>query len=265
MESKVLLTSMESGLPQTTCLKQLKAGKKQKTSVTVHRSKPHPPPVVGEEFGAWRVLSSELLRKGHNSYVYVTDGYATCWVNLHNLRAGKSTKSKKFPRKSEHRSWVGARFNAIRNRCNNPKDKNYPNYGGRGIECRFTDRDEFEEYVKTLPNFDRAMQLDRICNEGHYERNNLRWVPAKLNSRNKRTNVEITYEGIKYCAKDFSKFCQIGGAFVRRLIHENHTPECIIAMEPGCKSQGGKGVRYCRCGATPQIYRTRRKGEDIVT
>lgn len=72
-------------------------------------------------------------------------------------------------------------------RCNNPKHWNYKIYGGRGIKCLFESADEFIDYVLNKLKIDpRKLQIDRINNNGHYEKGNIRFVTAKVNANNRR-------------------------------------------------------------------------------
>jgi hypothetical protein len=84
------------------------------------------------------------------------------------------------------------RAKSQQSRCNNPDDTAYPNYGGRGIKCQWTD---ISEHVKALelevglpPSPE--MEIDRIDNDGNYELGNLHWVTPKENLYNSR-NVSI--------------------------------------------------------------------------
>lgn len=71
-------------------------------------------------------------------------------------------------------------FHNMRNRCTNPKYHDYKYYGGRGIQCKFKNVNEFVNYVVN------NLQIDRIDNNGHYERENIRLTTAKENSNNRR-------------------------------------------------------------------------------
>jgi hypothetical protein len=86
--------------------------------------------------------------------------------------------------------WCG-----ILSRCNNPNDKNYKHYGGRGIKVceRWQIYENFEEDM--LPTYEKELQIDRINNDGDYEPNNCHWVTSKENNRNKRSNVVVTAFG----------------------------------------------------------------------
>lgn len=78
-------------------------------------------------------------------------------------------------------------FRDIKYRCNNPNFAGYKYYGGRGIKCLFRNTDEFRNYVIDELQIDpRGLQIDRIDNNGHYERGNIQFVSAACNMRKRR-------------------------------------------------------------------------------
>lgn len=87
-----------------------------------------------------------------------------------------------------YRVWCG-----MKERCYNPHNKNYKNYGGRGI----TVCDEWQASYESFRNW--AMShgydpnaplgkctIDRINNDGNYEPTNCRWVDMKVQRKNQR-------------------------------------------------------------------------------
>jgi hypothetical protein len=70
------------------------------------------------------------------------------------------------------------------NRCNNPKDENYPDYGGRGIKFLFTSFEQFFAELGSKPSHGHS--LDRIRNDGHYEPGNVHWATGKEQRANQR-------------------------------------------------------------------------------
>lgn len=112
---------------------------------------------------------------------------------------------------SEYRIWGG-----IIDRCRNPNNNNWHNYGGRGIEVRFKSFEEF--YAEIGPRPHPLLTVDRINNNGHYERGNLRWATRSQQVKNRRSfknrithckrgheltpeNVSISKRGYRRCKK----------------------------------------------------------------
>jgi hypothetical protein len=98
----------------------------------------------------------------------------------------------------------GERYNKLRNlygsiktRCNNPNNKDYKNYGGRGIKIdeSFNTLDKFVAWAISV-NFEcgKGLAIDRKDNDGDYSVNNCRFVVQADNNRNQRKtkfSVEI--------------------------------------------------------------------------
>jgi len=83
------------------------------------------------------------------------------------------------------------RFSTIKRRCNNPKVKDYERYGERGIRCLFKSFNDFFNHITINLGFDtyekiKGLQIDRIDNNSHYEKGNIRFVTAKENCNNRR-------------------------------------------------------------------------------
>lgn len=90
--------------------------------------------------------------------------------------------------KPEYRS-----YHAARQRCTNPKNKHYADYGGRGIEFRFNSFEEFLGEVGLKPTGSHS--IERINRDGHYEKNNVRWATPIEQSINRRSNRFFIHQG----------------------------------------------------------------------
>jgi len=91
---------------------------------------------------------------------------------------------------------VYAVWRAMLQRCENPNNKPYKDYGGRGIKVcpEWHDSQVFIDWA--LANgWQKGLTLDRIDNNGNYEPDNCHWVTRKENNRNKRSNRLITFDG----------------------------------------------------------------------
>lgn len=96
-------------------------------------------------------------------------------------------------------------WKAMRQRCLNPNDKRYCDWGGRGIRVcdQWSDFGVFIADVGFRPS--PIYSLDRVDNNGHYEPGNVRWAlgsEQNLNKRKYKSNPNglrnITLAGSKF-------------------------------------------------------------------
>ncbi len=80
-------------------------------------------------------------------------------------------------------------WGSMRQRCNNPKNPNYKDYGGRGIVVceRWND---YKNFLKDMGKRPEGLTLERIENDGNYEPENCKWVSMIEQGRNRR-NVKL--------------------------------------------------------------------------
>ena len=71
-------------------------------------------------------------------------------------------------------------------RCTNPKNKAWKNYGGRGITVCDRWRDSFDAFVDDMGEKPAGLSIDRIDNERGYEPGNCRWATRAEQHANKR-------------------------------------------------------------------------------
>lgn len=74
----------------------------------------------------------------------------------------------------------------IRQRCSNPKRKDYKSYGERGIiVCNWVSFKDFEKWA--LNNgWQKGLTIDRIDNDGNYSPDNCQFITKSDNSRKKK-------------------------------------------------------------------------------
>ena len=82
----------------------------------------------------------------------------------------------------------------MRRRCFDPKKHSFKNYGGRGITI-CDSWSQFENFLADMGERPPNMTLDRIDNDGNYEKTNCRWATRKEQGRNTRVNRNLTYNG----------------------------------------------------------------------
>lgn len=99
----------------------------------------------------------------------------------------------------EYECWVH-----MRQRCFNPKSKDYPNYGGRGITV-CDDWEDFDLFVQDMgPRKSMHMTLDRIDYNGHYDKGNCRWACKGVQSQNRRI-VKLTKRTVSLLRAEFTR------------------------------------------------------------
>ena len=90
-------------------------------------------------------------------------------------------------------------------RCENPKAKNFPRYGGRGITVCERWRTSFEAFLSDMGSRPEGKTLDRIDNEGNYEPSNCRWATASEQQRNMRSNQWVEFNGERMIVTDWAR------------------------------------------------------------
>ena len=88
-----------------------------------------------------------------------------------------------------HRVWRG-----MIERCSNPKDSHWINYGARGIKV--CERWQvFESFIADMGEKPPQLSIERINNDGGYSPENCIWADGKTQSRNRRSTPFITLCG----------------------------------------------------------------------
>lgn len=82
-------------------------------------------------------------------------------------------------------------WQAMKDRCNNPNNKDYRRYGERGIKISPL-FNTFEGFLENIPaGYSKGLELDRIDNSKGYFPDNLRWVTDKVNANNREKAVRL--------------------------------------------------------------------------
>lgn len=143
----------------------------------------------------------------HNALTTGNTKSCGCFMREHQHEFIKQyTKPLKHPREHRlHEIWIG-----IKERCNNPQNFVYKNYGGRGIKIceEWNDihggYDAFYEWAMNNGYSD-ELSIDRIDVNGDYHPENCRWANNYVQSLNKRNTLYLTYKGIKKPLMEWAK------------------------------------------------------------
>ena len=206
--------SDETGIRRGTLLRRIQRGWSVEAALT---TAPNPPDYMkggtparrkdlsGQKFAHWIVLSKSSQKKYNNwlwlcrcecgtERLIVTGALkgalkgqdaTNCGCLTHQKRTN-AAKTHGLSRKDGKMTKVYNCWTNMRKRCLNPADKDYPNYGGRGITicARW---DSVENFVADMGEPPENTTLDRTDNNGNYEPSNCRWVSRKAQQANRRT------------------------------------------------------------------------------
>lgn len=129
---------------------------------------------------------------------------AGCGCATRFIKGNTSPNSRHLESKvtTEYRAWCH-----MRNRCNNPANKSYRHYGGRGIKVcdRWT---SFENFLADMGRRPAAHTLERDDVNGNYEPGNCRWATAKEQQNNRRNNRYVILGGVRM---SFHAACDVLG------------------------------------------------------
>lgn len=106
------------------------------------------------------------------------------------LNRERSTKHGMYNSKEYH-TW-----RCMINRCTNPGNKDFMNYGARGISVCDRWKNSFENFFKDMGKRPRGKTLDRIDTDGNYGVGNCKWSSSKDQARNRRNVIRINIDGI---------------------------------------------------------------------
>lgn len=141
-------------------------------------------------------------------------------------------------------------------RCYNPNDLGFKEYGNRGILV--------EDFLHLSKNFIEwafnngykvGLSLDRINNNKGYFRENLRWVTQAEQNRNKRNNVKVVWNNTEMCFTDFvQQHTNVSVTYARKLYISGKTLEEIASITPKARGRRAEGIRLGKLRPNESIY-----------
>lgn len=123
--------------------------------------------------GEWRIIRGHDLRNGKTRS-------CGCLEKEARIKHGMEGTS-------EYHTWQ-----AMHERCRNPNNPGYKNYGGRGITvCK--EWKEFSAFIKDMGKRPSGLTLERKDNDLGYYPGNCIWASWKVQANNKRKRKPISY------------------------------------------------------------------------
>lgn len=148
-------------------------------------------------------------------------------------------------------------WNRMKQRCTNPNNSAYKNYGGRGITiCQEWIDDFLNFYNWAIANGYRDdLSIDRINNNKGYYPENCKWATKKQQARNRRNNHLITYNGETHCISEWAEIFNINEKLLAERLRTGYKFETAI------KNKNIKKIHKIRCIETNTIYESAKEIE----
>lgn len=153
-------------------------------------------------------------------------------------------------------------YQQMKNRCYNPNNPSYKNYGGRGITicAEWNSREKikgtrgnntkgFTAFKKWALNngYTNGLTIDRIDNSKGYSPDNCRWVNCKVQANNTRHNHYLTYKGKTQSLTNWCEELELNYNKVRSRLKNGWSVEKALEIteNPRAKILEYKGKAQC--------------------
>lgn len=198
--------------------------------------------MIGKKFGKLTVIEECDERSRQHKIVYKCQCDCgkmvdTIGAELRNGRA-KSCGCLRVSNHPKIHEKSGTRLYRIwqnmKQRCYNSSNKDYKDYGVRGIKICDEWLNDFQSFYdwSMNNNYNNALTIDRIDVNGNYEPDNCCWSTRKQQTENRRNNIYLTYHGKTQTISQWAK--DLGVSYVK--LYKRHyrgytDSECIVGKE----------------------------------
>ena len=184
--------------------------------------------LTGQKFGYLTVL--KRLNYSKTGHTYLWECKCDCGnitiVRGSNLRTGHTISCGCKKGLTKHNKWNTRLYRIYYNmiqRCNNPKNYWYKNYGARGIKiCDDWLNDFMNFYNWSVKNgYNEELTLDRINVNGIYKPSNCRWVTRLIQQNNTRKNKLITYKNETHTSPEWERKLNLPPRYISNRLRNN--------------------------------------------
>ena len=185
------------------------------------------------ECGKIKSFSGSLLRRGRSKSCGCMAKellYAHMLRNVRENRLNTTTHNMSFT--GTYCTWA-----SMVKRCVNSNCKEFKNYGGRGIKVCESWR-KFENFYEDMGKKPEGMSLDRVDNDGDYDKTNCRWATKIEQANNTRRNRMIVFNGETRTMAEWSRITGIKGSVIFRRLKRGWKPEDALTIP--VKDMGNK-------------------------
>lgn len=121
-----------------------------------------------------------------------------------------------------------AALHSAKKRCYSEKDPRYSRYGGRGISICEEWLADFNQFHLDMGDPPAGYSLNRIDNDGNYNKDNCEWADVVTQANNKRNNIRIEFDGRTQTASEWAREIGMRPAAVRKRIKRGWSAEAVL-------------------------------------
>lgn len=129
-----------------------------------------------------------------------------------------------------YRSW-----SSMKNRCTNPVDPKYPDYGGRGIKVCQRWLDDYTAFLADMGQRPEGCTIERLNVHGNYEPGNCTWATPTTQARNRRNSRLIDFQGEKRTIAEVSEMTGIKQTTLSHRLGSGWSVESATSMPVGSR------------------------------
>ena len=205
-----------------------------------------PIPNPGDVFGRLTILAETTPANTHRRFIcrcecgkekvvernHLLDGHTTscgCYMSEVNGERGR----KQLTIHGLFGTPEYAIFSGIKDRCLNPRCRDYPKYGGRGIRLEWGSVVEFVADMGPRP-FPEAT-VDRKDVNGNYSKQNCRWATQLQQQNNKRNNIFFELHGERRTLSEWCRALRLDRGAVDRRLRKGREFADVVAELRGAR------------------------------
>ena len=127
-------------------------------------------------------------------------------------------------------------YYGMKDRCWNPKNKDYKYYGGRGISIcsEWSGYIPFKKWAEEN-GYEEGLSIDRIDVDGDYCPENCRWVTMLAQHNNTSRTIYITANGKTMTALEWEKATGISARTIRHRLKLGWKEEDAVTIQKGSR------------------------------
>lgn len=125
-------------------------------------------------------------------------------------------------------------YRSMLDRCSLPTHQSWHRYGGRGIQVCERWKESFANFWEDMgPTYEKGLTLDRVENNGNYEKSNCRWASRTRQARNTRSNILVNTRWGRITAAEAADRAGVNRTTVYYRLSVGY-PDVMLLVPPYC-------------------------------